>query len=122
AAREGRKPTTGQANEHGRAGGGANRLRNKKDERENPDPNRVMQQLSEQGLVPEEWGGDTIVVQISALQSLGIDDLLEQLLLVSDVEELVANPEGRARGVVLEANLAVGRGPVATVRVVTGTQ
>jgi translation initiation factor IF-2 len=90
-------------------------------DRENADPNRVLQQLSEHGLVPESWGGDTITVEISALQNLGIDDLLEQLLVVADVEELTANPEGLARGVVLESNLDVGRGPVATVLVQRGT-
>ncbi|HUQ39266.1 MAG TPA: translation initiation factor IF-2 [Acidimicrobiales bacterium] len=90
-------------------------------DREDADPNRVMQQLSDHGLVPEEWGGDTIMVQVSALQNLGVDDILEQLLLVADVEELVANPEGRARGAVLEANLDTGRGPVATVIVESGT-
>ncbi|HEV2369285.1 MAG TPA: translation initiation factor IF-2, partial [Acidimicrobiales bacterium] len=90
-------------------------------DREDADPNRVMQQLSEQGLVPEQWGGDTIMVEVSALQNLGIDDLLEQLLLLADVEELTANPEERARGTVLEANLDVGRGPVATVLVESGT-
>ena len=61
-----------------------------------------MTQLSEHGLVPEQWGGDTIMVEMSALQSLGIDDLLEQLLVVAEVEELTANPEGRAKGIVLE--------------------
>ncbi len=71
--------------------------------------------------MPESWGGDTIVVEMSALQDLGIDDLLEQLIVVADVEELTANPEGRAKGVVLEANLDVGRGPVATVLVDKGT-
>src|SRR5205823_2734638 len=90
-------------------------------DRENADPTRVMQQLAEQGLNPEAWGGDTIMVEMSALQNLGIDDLLEQLLLVADIEELAANPEGRARGSVLEANLDVGRGPVATVIVERGT-
>ena len=72
-------------------------------DRDNADPNRVMQQLSEHGLVPEEWGGDTIMVEISALQNLGIDDLLEQVLLVAEVAELVANPEGKSQGTVLEA-------------------
>ncbi|HEX2023674.1 MAG TPA: translation initiation factor IF-2, partial [Acidimicrobiales bacterium] len=89
--------------------------------RENADPTRVRQQLSDHGLVPEEWGGDTIMVEVSALQGLGIDELLEQLLVVAEIEELVANPEGRAQGVVLEANLDVGRGPVATVLVQRGT-
>ena len=93
-------------------------------DREEADPNRVMQQLSELGLTPERWGGDTIMVELSALQNLGIDDLLEQLLLVAEVQipdTLVANPEARARGAVLEANLDPGRGPVATVMVESGT-
>jgi len=85
------------------------------------DPNRVLAQLAEYGLTPESWGGDTIVVELSALQGLGIDDLLEQLLVVAEVEELTAVPTGRARGVVLEANLDVGRGPVATILVEKGT-
>ncbi len=83
-------------------------------------PDRVMTQLSEHGLVPEQWGGDTIFVQLSALQNLGIDDLLEQLLIVAEVEELTAVPTGPARGTVLEANLDVGRGPVATVLIEKG--
>ena len=90
-------------------------------DREEADPNRVLQQLSEHGLVPEAWGGDTIAVEISALQNQGIDDLLEQIVLVAEVEELVATPEGRARGVVLEAELETGRGPVASVIVERGT-
>jgi translation initiation factor IF-2 len=84
------------------------------------DPNRVLAQLAEYGLTPESWGGDTIVVELSALQGLGIDDLLEQLIVVAEVEELTAVPTGRARGVVLEANLDVGRGPVATILVDKG--
>ncbi len=84
------------------------------------DPNRVMQQLAEHGLVPEAWGGDTIMVEMSALQNLGIDDLLEQLLLVAEVEDLKAVPTGKARGSVLEANLDVGRGPVATILIEKG--
>ncbi len=83
-------------------------------------PDRVMTQLSEHGLVPEQWGGDTIFVQLSALQNLGVDDLLEQLLIVAEVEELTAVPTGPARGTVLEANLDVGRGPVATVLIEKG--
>jgi translation initiation factor IF-2 len=90
-------------------------------DRANSDPNRVMQQLSELGLVPESWGGDTIMVQVSALQNLGVDDVLEQVLLVAELEELRANPEGRARAVVLEANLDAGKGPMATVIVQNGT-
>jgi translation initiation factor IF-2 len=90
-------------------------------DRDNADPNRVMQQLAAQGLSPEAWGGDTIMVEISALQNFGIDDLLEQVLLVAELEELQANPEGRGRGVVLEANLDPGKGPVATIIVQSGT-
>ena len=83
-------------------------------------PDRVLQQVAEHGLVPEKWGGETIVVEISALQRLGIDDLLEQILLVAELEELTSRKEGRAAGTVLEANLEVGRGPVATVMVQKG--
>ena len=89
-------------------------------DRADANPERVLQQLSEQGLVPEKWGGDTIVVEISALQGTGIDELLEQVLLVAEIGELSARPTGRAGGTVLEANLEVGRGPVATVIVQKG--
>ncbi len=87
-----------------------------------PDANvdRVLEQLSQQGLVPERWGGDTVVVEVSALQGTGIEELLEQIALVAELEELVARPTGRATGTVLEANLEVGRGPVATVIVQEG--
>ena len=85
------------------------------------DPNRVLQQLSEHGLVPEAWGGDTITVEISALQSFGIDELLEQLVVLAEVLELRADSEVDARGVVLESNLDIGRGPVATIIVQRGT-
>ncbi|HVV35825.1 MAG TPA: translation initiation factor IF-2 [Acidimicrobiales bacterium] len=124
AADDGVMPTTIEAIDHAKAAEVPIVVAINKIDRENANPDRVMQQLSEQGLTPEAWGGDTIVVQISALQSLGIDDLLEQILLVADVQladELVANPEGACRGVVLEANLDTGRGPVATVIVENGT-
>jgi len=90
-------------------------------DRPDADSARVLQQLSERGLVPEAWGGDTIVVEVSALQGTGIESLLEQIVLVAEVEELMARVEGEARGVVLEANLEAGRGPVATVIVEQGT-
>jgi translation initiation factor IF-2 len=80
-----------------------------------------MAQLAEQGLTPESWGGDTIVVEMAAHSGLGVDDLLEQLSVVSEIEELTANPTGRAKGIVLEAQLDIGRGPVATVLVDKGT-
>ena len=121
AADDGVMPQTVEALNHAKAADVPIIVALNKVDREDSDPNRVMQQLSEQGLVPESWGGDTIMVQISALQNLGIDDLLEQVLVVAELEELVANPEGRARGTVLEANLDPGRGPVATVLVQNGT-
>ena len=85
------------------------------------DPNRVKQQLSEHGLIPEEWGGQTIFVEVSAKKRLGIEDLLEMLLLQAEIMELKANPFKAARGVVIEAKLDRGRGPVATVLVQQGT-
>ncbi len=90
-------------------------------DKENADPQRVLTQLAEHELVPEAWGGDTIVVEMAAAQNLGVDDLLEQLNVVAELEGLTANPTGRAKGVVLEANLDTGRGPVATVLVDKGT-
>ena len=90
-------------------------------DRPDADSTRVLQQLSERELVPEAWGGDTIVVEVCALQGTGIESLLEQIVLVAEVEELTARVEGEARGVVLEANLEAGRGPVATVIVEQGT-
>ena len=84
-------------------------------------PDKILQQLTEHGLVPEEWGGDTITVKVSALQGIGIDDLLEYILLVADMEELKANPKAEASGVVIEANLDKGKGPVATLLVQNGT-
>ncbi len=121
AADDGVMPQTVEAIDHARAADVPIVVAVNKVDRADSDVNRVLQQLSEHGLVPEAWGGDTIVVQVSALQSLGIDDLLEQLVLVAEVEELRASPEGRGRGVVLEANLEAGRGPVATVIVQSGT-
>jgi translation initiation factor IF-2 len=84
-------------------------------------PDRVKQELSEHGLLPEEWGGDTIYVPVSALKGEGIDELLEMILLVAEVQELKANPNKRARGTVVEAKLDKGKGPVATVLVQNGT-
>jgi translation initiation factor IF-2 len=121
AADDGVMPQTVEALNHAKAADVPIIVAINKIDRDNADPNRVMQQLSEQELVPEAWGGDTIMVEISALQNLGVDDLLEQVLLVAEIEELSANPEGKARGVVLEANLDAGKGPVATVIVQSGT-
>lgn len=84
-------------------------------------PDHVKQQLAEHGLLPEEWGGDTIMVPVSAKKRQGIDDLLENILLVAEVMELKANPNRHAQGVVIEAKLDKGRGPVCTVLVQKGT-
>ena len=84
-------------------------------------PDAIKQELTKYGLVPEEWGGDTICVPVSALMRTGIDDLLENVLLVAEVKELRANPNRRAKGIVIEAKLDRGRGPVATVLVQNGT-
>jgi translation initiation factor IF-2 len=121
AADDGVMPQTVEAIDHARAADVPIIVAINKVDREEADPNRVMQQLAEHNLVPEAWGGDTIMVQVSALQGTGIDDLLEQIVVVAEVEELVASPEGRARGVVLEAELEIGRGPVASVIVQRGT-
>ena len=85
------------------------------------DPDRVQRQLAEIGLAPEEWGGETIYVKVSAKQNQGIDDLLEMILLQAEMLELRANPERLAMGHVVEAKLDAGRGPVATVLVQNGT-
>jgi translation initiation factor IF-2 len=84
-------------------------------------PERIRQQLTEYELVPEDWGGETVVVDVSALTGEGIDELLEMILLVSDVRELKANPDRPAKGHVVEAELDRGKGPVATVLIETGT-
>ena len=84
-------------------------------------PDRVLQQLTEYGLVPEEWGGDTIVCRISAKTKEGLDNLLEMVLLAAEMRELKANPNRQAKGTVIEAKLDKGRGPVATLLVQNGT-
>ncbi|MBA3654910.1 MAG: translation initiation factor IF-2, partial [Actinobacteria bacterium] len=121
AADDGVMPQTVEAINHAKAADVPIVVAINKIDREDANPQRVMQQLAEHGLVPEAWQGETIMVEVSAMQNLGVDDLLEQLLIVAEVEELRANPEGRGRGTVLEANLDVGRGPVATVIVENGT-
>lgn len=84
-------------------------------------PDRVMQELAEYNLIPEDWGGDTIFVPLSALSGEGIDDLLEMLILVSEVQELKANPNKAAVGTVIEAELDKSRGPAASLLVQNGT-
>ena len=121
AADDGVMPQTIEAIDHATAADVPIIVAVNKMDRPDADATRVLQQLSERGLVPEAWGGDTIVVEVSALQGTGIESLLEQITLVAEVEELTARVEGEARGVVLEANLEAGRGPVATVIVQQGT-
>ena len=84
-------------------------------------PDRVRQQLSDRGLMPEEWGGTTVFVNVSAKKKQNLEQLLEMLLLVADMQEFKANPKKPALGTVLEARLDKGRGPVATVLVQDGT-
>jgi translation initiation factor IF-2 len=121
AADDGVMPQTIEAINHARAAEVPIIVAVNKIDKENADPQRVLSQLAEYELVPEAWGGDTIVVEMSAQQNLGVDDLLEQLNVVAELEDLQANPDGRAKGIVLEANLDIGRGPVATVLVDKGT-
>ncbi|MEZ5251887.1 MAG: translation initiation factor IF-2 [Ilumatobacteraceae bacterium] len=121
AADDGVMPQTIEAINHAKAAEVPIIVAINKIDKENADVQRTMSQLSEHELVPESWGGDTIVVEMAAQQNLGVDDLLEQLLVVAELEELTANPTGRAKGVVLEANLDTGRGPVATILIDKGT-
>jgi len=120
AADDGVMPQTVEAINHAKAADVPIIVAVNKIDKAEANPDRVLQQLSDHGLVAEKWGGDTITVEISALQGLGIEDLLEQVLLVAELAELSARPTGRATGTVLEANLEVGRGPVATVMVQSG--
>ncbi|MEI8322715.1 MAG: translation initiation factor IF-2 [Actinomycetes bacterium] len=121
AADDGVMPQTIEAINHARAADVPIIVAVNKIDKDNADPQRVLTQLAEYELVPESWGGDTIVVEMSAQQNLGVDDLLEQLNAVAELEELTVNPTGRAKGVVLESKLDIGRGPVATVLVDKGT-
>ena len=84
-------------------------------------PDRIMQQLTEHGLVPEEWGGEAICVPVSARTGQGLDRLLEMILLVAEMKELRANPDRPAKGTVIESRLDKGRGPAATLLVQNGT-
>jgi len=121
AAADGVMPQTVEALDHARAAEVPIVVAVNKIDRENADPQKVLGQLAEHDLVPESWGGDTITVEVSALQNLGIDDLLDNLNVLAELEDLRADPEGRSQGVVLESFLDVGRGPVATVLVQRGT-
>ena len=90
-------------------------------DKEGADPERIKAEMAEEGLLPEEWGGDTIFTQVSAKKGTGVPELLETMLLVADMQELKANPDTNASGTVIEAKLDKGRGPVATLLVQRGT-
>ncbi|EIJ81459.1 translation initiation factor IF-2 [Bacillus methanolicus PB1] len=121
AADDGVMPQTVEAINHAKAANVPIIVAVNKIDKPDANPDRVMQELTEHGLVPEAWGGDTIFVQISALKGEGIDELLEMILLVSEVEEYKANPNRNAVGTVIEAQLDKGRGSVATLLVQNGT-
>jgi len=121
AADDGVMPQTIEAIHHAKSAGVPIIVAINKIDKPGANPDRVKQELMEQGLVPEEYGGDTIMVPVSAKKQIGIDDLLEMVLLVAEVKELKANPNRDARGVIVEARLDKGRGPVATVLVQNGT-
>src|SRR3712207_5765472 len=121
AADDGVKPQTVEAINHIKAAEVPIIVAVNKIDKENADPVRVRTQLTEYDLIAEEFGGQTTMVNVSAKAKTNLDDLLEMVLLQSDVMELRANPARRARGVVIEANLDKGRGAVATVLVQSGT-
>lgn len=121
AADDGIMPQTVEAINHAKAANVEIIVAINKMDKEGANPDRIMQQLTEHELVPEEWGGDVICVPVSAKTKMGIDKLLETILLVAEVAELKANPDRTAKGVVIEAKLDKGRGPVATLLVQNGT-
>ena len=121
AADDGIMPQTIEAINHAKAAKVQIIVAINKMDKEGANPERIKQQLTEYSLVPEEWGGDTICVPVSAKTGEGIDSLLESILLVAEVAELKANPNRAAKGVVIEARLDKGRGPVATLLVQNGT-
>lgn len=121
AADDGIMPQTIEAINHARAAETPIIVAVNKIDKEGANPDKVLQQLTEHGLVPEEWGGDAIVVKVSALNGTGIDELLEYILLLAEMAELKANPKAHATGIVIEANLDKGKGPVATLLVQNGT-
>ena len=121
AADDGIMPQTVEAINHAKAAGVQIIVAINKMDKPAANPDRVLQQLTEYELVPEEWGGETICVPVSAVTKQGIDKLLESVLLVAEMQELKANPNRSAKGVVIEARLDKGRGPVSTLLVQNGT-
>ncbi len=121
AADDGIMPQTVEAINHAKAAGIEIIVAINKMDKHTANPDNIKQELTKYDLVPEEWGGDVICVPVSALTKAGIDDLLENILLVAEMKDLKANPNRRAKGVVIESKLDKGRGPVATVLVQNGT-
>jgi translation initiation factor IF-2 len=121
AADDGVMPQTIEAMDHAKAAGVPIVVAVNKIDKPDAQPDRVKQQLSDRGLMPEEWGGTTVFVNVSAKKKQNLEQLLEMLLLVADLQELKANPKKPANGTVLEARLDKGRGPVATILVQDGT-
>ncbi|MDI6602442.1 MAG: translation initiation factor IF-2 [Thermoanaerobacteraceae bacterium] len=121
AADDGVMPQTIEAINHAKAANVPIIVAVNKIDKPNANPDRVKQELTEYGLIPEEWGGDTIFVPISALKKQGINDLLEMILLLADLLDLKANPNKSASGIIIEARLDKGMGPVTTVLVQNGT-
>ena len=121
AADDGIMPQTIEAINHAKAAGVSVIVAINKMDKPGANPEQVKQQLTEYELIPEEWGGDTPCVPVSAKTGMGIDELLEMVLLVADMKELKANPDRAAKGTVIEARLDKGRGPVASILVQNGT-
>ncbi len=121
AADDGVMPQTVEALNHAKAAGVPMMVAINKIDKENANPDRVKQQLSDYGLVPEDWGGETICVHVSALKREGLKELLEMILLLAEMAELKANPQRMAQGTVIEAKLDKGRGVVTTILIANGT-
>ncbi len=121
AADDGIMPQTVEAINHAKAAGVPIIVAMNKMDKNEVNPDRVRQELIEHELVPEEWGGDTILVPVSAKTGMGIDDLLDSVTLVAEMQELKADPDRKAKGTIIEAKLDKGKGPVASIIVQTGT-
>jgi translation initiation factor IF-2 len=121
AADDGVMPQTIEAIDHAKAAEVPVVVAVNKIDKPEANPDRVRQELSERGIIPEDWGGDTVFVDVSAKKHIGLDSLMEMILLVSEVQELKANPNARASGVVIESKLDPGRGVVATILIDRGT-
>ena len=121
AADDGIMPQTIESINHAKAAGVPIIVAINKMDKPTANPDKIKQQLTEHDLIPEEWGGDTVIVPISAKTGMGLDDLLEMVILTAEVQELKANPNRRAKGTVIEARLDKNRGPIATLLVQNGT-